>query len=374
MKFVISSSVLSARLQAVGRVITSKNSLPILDCFLFYIKNGKLTITASDNETTITTWTELVECDAEITFAVNAKTIQDAIKEIPEQPLDIYVNDNTLEITVEYLNGKYQFMGQPADEYPTPPELTEETATLTVPTARLLNGLSRALFATANDNIRPVMNGVFFDIKEDGLTIVATDARKLAMTTLTEGKGSTNAAFILPKKPATLAKNILQKETDDAVVRLNDRNAVVTTNNYTMTCRLVEGNYPNYRSVIPQDSPNQATVNRTALLSALRRVLIFSTGTKALIKLRIEANKLEVSSQDIDFAMSAEEAMFCDYSGMPITIGFDGAYLLDLLNNVEGEDVVFKLTDASRAGVIVPASQQENETVLMLLMPMMINE
>lgn len=374
MKFVISSSVLSARLQAIGRVIISKNNLPILDCFHLDIKGGKLTITASDNETTITTWTDLVESDADITLAVNAKTIQDAIKEIPEQPLDIYVNENTLEITVEYQNGKYNFMGQPADEYPTPPALTEEVAVLTLPAERLLSGLGRALFATADDTIRPVMNGVYFDIKESGLSVVASDGHKLALSTLTEARSTASASFILPKKPATLIKNLLAKETDDAVIRLSERNAVLTTNNYTLTCRLIEGRYPNYNSVIPQDNPNCATVNRAALLSALRRVLIFSNVGSALIKLRIEAGKIVVSSQDIDFSMSAEEALLCDYSGIPISIGFKGTFLVDLLNNMEGEEIVFKLADSSRAGVIVPAEQKENETVLMLLMPMMLND
>ncbi len=374
MKFVISSSLLSSRLQAIGRAITSKNTLPILDCFLFTIRDSKLTLTASDNETTMTTWADLVECDSDISFAVNAKTIQDAIKEIPEQPLDIYVNENTLEITVEYRNGKYNFMSQPADDYPTPPIVAEDGTTLTVPTARLLSGLSRALFATADDTIRPVMNGVFFDIKNDGLTLVASDGHKLAMTTLTQATTTQESSFILPKKPATLIKNVLQKEADDAVIRMSERNAVITTANYTMTCRLIEGRYPNYNSVIPHDNPNCAVINRPAFLSALRRVLIFSNANSALVKLQIEGGKVIISSQDIDFSMSAEEALLCDYSGMPISIGFKGTFLVDLLNNLEGEEVEIKLADASRAGVILPTQQEEGENVLMLLMPMMLND
>ncbi len=374
MKFVISSSVLSSRLQAIGRVIISKNNLPILDCFLLDILDGRLTITASDNETTVTTWTDLVESDGNIRLAVNAKTIQDAIKEIPEQPLDIYINEQSLEITVEYQNGKYNFMGQPADEYPVPPAVSEGVTTLTLPTARLLSGLGRALFATADDTIRPVMNGVYFDIKEDGLSIVASDGHKLALSTLSGVQASGQASFILPKKPATLAKNILQKEGDDTVLRLTDRNAVVTSSNFTMTCRLVEGRYPNYGSVIPQNNPNCVTINRPALLSALRRVLIFSNANSALIKMHIEAGKMVISSQDIDFSMSAEEALLCDYSGMPMSIGFKGTYLVELLNNLEGDEIEFKLADPSRAGVIVPTAQQEGERVLLLLMPMMLND
>lgn len=374
MKFVISSSLLSSRLQTVGRVIISKNTMPILDCFLLEINDGTLKITASDNENIITTAMPLVESDADIRLAINAKTIQDAIKEIPDQPLDIYVNESTLEMTVEYQNGKYNFMAQPADNYPTAPEINEETATLTLNAERLLSGLSRALFATAEDTIRPVMNSVFFDYKEGSLTVVASDGHKLAMTKTAEAASAADCSFILPKKPATLLKNILPKESGEASFRISERNAVLTTPNYTMTFRLAEGRYPNYNSVIPPSNPNCVTVNRPAMLSALRRVLIFSNATSALIKLQIDASRMLISSQDIDFSMSAEESLLCDYSGMPISIGFKGTFLVELLNNLESEEVVLQLSDASRAGIIVPVEQKENENVLMLLMPMMLND
>lgn len=374
MKFVVSSSALSARLQAAGRVIIPKNTLPILGSFLFDIKGNRLNITASDNETTITTWVELAESDADIRMAINAKTIQDAIKEIPEQPLDIYVNENTFEVTVEYQNGQYNFMGQSADEYPTPPENTGEQCTLTLPAQNLLSGLSRALFAAADDNIRPVMNGVFFDMHPSETSIVASDGHKLALTTSTKAVASADGSFILPKKPAQLAKTALSREADDAVVHLYERGVVIETANYTMYCRLVEGHYPNYNGVIPRNNPNEATVNRAALLSALRRVLIFSNAASALIKLRIENGRIVVSSQDIDFSMSAEESLLCDYNGTPISIGFKGTFLVDLLGNLEGDEVIIRLADSTRAGVITPAVQPEGENVLMLLMPMMLAE
>lgn len=374
MKFVVSSSALSARLQAAGRVIIPKNTLPILGSFLFDIKGNRLNITASDNETTITTWVELAESDADIRMAINAKTIQDAIKEIPEQPLDIYVNENTFEVTVEYQNGQYNFMGQSADEYPTPPENSGEQCTLTLPAQNLLSGLSRALFAAADDNIRPVMNGVFFDMHPTETSIVASDGHKLALTTSTKAVASADGSFILPKKPAQLAKTALSREADDAVVHLYERGVVIETANYTMYCRLVEGHYPNYNGVIPRNNPNEATVNRAALLSALRRVLIFSNAASALIKLRIENGRIVVSSQDIDFSMSAEESLLCDYNGTPISIGFKGTFLVDLLGNLEGDEVIIRLADSTRAGVITPAVQPEGENVLMLLMPMMLAE
>ncbi len=374
MKFAISSSTLSSRLQAAGRAITSKNSLHILDCFLFDIKDSKLTITASDNETTITTWTDLVESTADIRLAVNAKTIQDAIKEIPEQPLEIFINESSFEITVEYQNGRYNIMGQPAANNPTPPDLGEEVLTVSAPTTRLLSGMNKALFATADDTIRPVMNGVFFDIKENTLTIVASDGHKLAMSTIEGTQAAQQSSFILPKKPATLIKNLLQKEEGNTEITLNGRNAEFASTYFSLRCRLTEGRYPNYNSVIPQGNSNCATINRPALLSALRRILIFSNANSALVKLQIEGGKMKISSQDIDFSMSAEESLLCDHTDTPISIGFKGTFLMDLLNNLESEEVVFKLADPSRAGIILPTTQQEGETVLMLLMPMMLND
>lgn len=374
MKFVISSSTLSSRLQIVGRVIAPKNNLPILDSFLFDIRDNKLTLTASDNETTLTTVVDLVESDADIRFAVNAKTVQDAIKEIPEQPLDFFVNPNSMEITVEYQNGKYNFMGQAADEYPLPPTMDDDNVSLCLASSVLLNSINRALFATADDALRPVMNGIYFDASDENLAVVASDGHKLACGRVYGAKASRPGTFILPKKPAGLLRNILAKEQGEAVMRFTDRNAVVSTENYVVSCRLIEGRYPNYNSVIPQNNPNCVTVNRGALLSALRRVLIFSSATSALIKIQLAASKMTISSQDIDFSMSAEESLLCDYSGMPMSIGFKGTFLTELLNNLEGEEVVMQLSDASRAGVMVPAQQQEGEHVLMLLMPMMLND
>lgn len=374
MKFVISSSVLSSKLLTVGRVIASKNSLPILDCFLFKIENNKLTITASDNETTLTTWLDLVESDDNITFAVNAKKIQDSIKEIPEQPLEFYVNNSTLEITVEYQNGKYNFMGQNADDYPTPTNVEGETHDISIPSSSLSSALGRALFATADDTLRPVMNGVFFDIKTDSVTVVASDGHKLACGKILDVESPEEGSFILPKKPANLIKTILQKEDGKVTISFGDRNAVINGDSFIINCRLIEGRYPNYNSVIPQNNENCATVNRPALLSALRRVLIFSNANSALVKLRFENSKMVISSQDIDFSMSAEEAILCDYTGMPMSIGFKGTFLIDLLNNLDSEEVTIKLADSSRAGIIVPAEQPEGENVLMLLMPMMLND
>ncbi|MBO4985564.1 MAG: DNA polymerase III subunit beta [Bacteroides sp.] len=374
MKFIVSSTALSSHLQAVSRVINSKNALPILDCFLFELKDGTLSVTVSDSETTMVTSVEVNESDVEGRFAITAKTLLDALKELPEQPLTFEVNTSTLEITVFYQNGKYSLMGQNADEFPQPPALGESAVRVELDAQVLLNGINRAVFATADDELRPVMNGIYFDITTEDITLVASDGHKLVRCKTLAAKGDERAAFILPKKPATLMKNLLPKEQGAVTIAFDERNAVFTLENYYMVCRLIEGRYPNYNSVIPQNNPYKVTIDRQLLLGALRRVSVFSSQASSLIKLRMNENQIVVSAQDIDFSTSAEETLTCQYSGNPMSIGFKSTFLIDILNNISGEEVVIELADPSRAGVIIPVEQSENEDLLMLLMPMMLND
>jgi len=373
MKFIVSSTGLFSHLQAISRVINSKNSLPILDCFLLELTDGTLSITASDSETTLTTSIETNEYDADGRFAVNSKTILDALKEIPEQPLTFEINEN-MEIMVKYQNGKYSLMGQNADEYPQATTLGSNAVHVSMGAMVLMNGINRALFATADDELRPVMNGVYFDITTEDITFVASDGHKLVRNKTFKAKGNEKAAFILPKKPATLLKNLLPKEMGDVQIDFDDRNAVFTLENYRMTCRLIEGRYPNYNSVIPQNNPHKATIDRTAFMSALKRVSVFSSAASSLIKLRLDMNTIQVSGQDIDFSTSAEETLMCQYEGNPMSIGFKSTFLIDILNNMSSQEIVMELADPSRAGVIVPIEQDAEEDLLMLLMPMMLND
>ncbi|HJA86979.1 MAG TPA: DNA polymerase III subunit beta [Candidatus Bacteroides avicola] len=374
MKFVVSSTVLSSHLQAVSRVINSKNALPILDCFLFELQDGTLSVTVSDSETTMVTSLEVVESDSDGRFAVVARTLLDALKEIPEQPLTFEVNLNTLEITVQYQNGTYNLVGQNADEFPTPVVLGDGAVKVEMDAQVLLNGINRALFATADDELRPVMNGIYFDITAEDITMVASDGHKLVRCKTLAAHGSERAAFILPKKPANLIKNLLAKEQGTVHLEFDDRNASFILENYRMVCRLIEGRYPNYNSVIPKNNPNKITVDRLQLIGALRRVSIFSSQASSLIKLRMEGNRIVVSAQDIDFSTSAEETLVCQYAGTPMSIGFKSTFLIDILNNISAEEVFIELADPSRAGVIIPVEQEENEDLLMLLMPMMLND
>ena len=374
MRFIVSSSALFNRLQMIGRVINSKNTLPILDYFLFEIQDNTLTLTASDSETTLITSMELVESDANARFCINAKTIQDSMKEIAEQPLAFDVNTDNMEIRASYQNGHFSIMGQNADEYPNMNAALDEAETLLMPASTLLGGINHCLFATANDDLRPIMTGIYFDVQADNLTFVSSDANQLVRDKVYSVSGNQSASFILPKKPATLLKNLLPKEEGDVTLKFNGRNAVIHMESSKLICRLIEGRYPNYNSVIPANNPYRVTVDRLTLLSALKRVLVFSNQSIALIKLHLEDHRLVVSGQDIDYSTSAEEYIPCDYADAPLNIGFKGTYLIDILNNLSGENVVIELADPSRAGVIKPAEQEENEDLLMLLMPMMLND
>jgi DNA polymerase-3 subunit beta len=374
MKFNVSSATLCNRLQTLSRVLASKNSIQILDCILFELQDGKLRLTASDSETTLVSTLDVDEADSNGMFAIKAATIINGLKEISDQPITLDVNPETHEIVIYYQNGRSSFVGQGGEEYPSYPSISDSAQQLTIDANVLLNGISRAIFATAEDEIRPVMNGVFFDITPDSVTFVASDGHKLVRDRSFTTHCEQPASFILPRKPAKTLKDILAKENGDAIVKFDDRNARVELENYTLNCRLIEGRYPNYNSVIPQDNPFRVSVDRVTLIGALRRVLVFASTSTSLVKLRVDQNDLIVSTQDIDFSTSAEEHVLCDYSGTAMSIGFKGPFLVDILNCMSSQEVVLELADPSRAGVIVPAEQEEQEDLLMLLMPMMLNE
>lgn len=374
MKFVIFSSVLSSRLMTIGRVIVQKNTIPILDCFCFDIQGTTLTITASDNDTTLTAKAELNECDSDVRFAVNAKTLQDAIKEIPDQPLECYLNTESYELTVEYQNGQYKLMGQSAEEYPTPAISDETRLEFDLECQKLVPSITRCMIAAANDTLRPQLNTICFDIHSQEVSLVSSNGNQLALTKLAMPELNAEGSYLLGTRPASLLKGMLAKAEGNVHFSIGQRTAIVHTEEYSLTSRLVEGRFPNYRSVIPQDNPNIVTVNRLALVSALRRVLVFANAQAVLVKFRLGPNTMNISSQDIDFGKSAEENMLCDYMGTPMRIAFKGSVLLDLINNIEGDDITLKLSDPSRAGLIVPAKQKEGEEVLMLIMPSVFND
>lgn len=375
MRFTVSSSALSSKLNMLAKVIGSKNSLPILDCFLFQVANGEMSITASDSDNVIKSTLALTDHDGEGEFCVPNRVILDALKELPEQPLhfDVDAAGEAVAIKIVYQNGLYNFTGQSAEEYPRTQSMNDACTTVSLPTEMLINNISRSLFATANDELRPVMNGIYFDLTADALAIVASDGHKLVRSKNFTIKSESPSAFNLPKKPASLLKNILSKDGDDAIIKFDDRSAEIRFTDGVMRCRLIDGRYPNYNSVIP-NNPNEVTVDRKGLQSALRRVLPFASESSQLIRFHIESGRFEVSSEDIDFSTSAKEQLSCEYNGSPISIGFKGSSLMEILSNLTSDNIIIQLADPSRAGIIVPAEQPENEDILMLIMPMLLND
>lgn len=375
MRFTVSSSALSSKLNMLAKVIGSKNSLPILDCFLFQVANGEMSITASDSDNVIKSTLALTDHDGEGEFCVPNRVILDALKELPEQPLhfDVDTAGEAVAIKIVYQNGLYNFTGQSAEEYPRTQSMNDACTTVSLPTEMLINNISRSLFATANDELRPVMNGIYFDLTADALAIVASDGHKLVRSKNFTIKSESPSAFNLPKKPASLLKNILSKDGDDAIIKFDDRSAEIQFTDGVMRCRLIDGRYPNYNSVIP-NNPNEVTVDRRGLQSALRRVLPFASESSQLIRFHIESGRFEVSSEDIDFSTSAKEQLSCEYNDSPISIGFKGSSLMEILSNLTSDNIIIQLADPSRAGIIVPAEQPENEDILMLIMPMLLND
>ena len=374
MRFNVSSTSLSNRLQAISRVQSSKNALPILDCILFELADGQLKMTASDSETTMVTTVEVTEAEGEGKFAIGAKQLISSVKEISEQPITFNVDQNSFAIEITYQNGKYNLIGQNGYEFPVPNGVNEGSRSLSIDAQVMLNGISRSLFAAADDELRPQMNGVYFDMTQESITFVASDGHKLVRNRVFSAHVDEPSAFILPKKPALLLKTVLPKAEGDAVVRFDDRNAEIQLTDYVISCRLIEGRYPNYNSVIPTDNPFRVTADRMAFISALRRVSVFASQSSALIKIHVEQGTLTVSAQDLDFSTSAEEHIMCEYDGTAMSIGFNGPFLIDVLNSITSNDIVLELADPSRAGVITPAEQEENEDLIMLLMPMMLKD
>lgn len=374
MRFTISSTQLSSCLNNLSKVIVNKNSLPILNSFLFEINDGHLTVTASDNENVMKAQLELEEFDYDGEFCLSSRTILDAVKELAEQPITIDVDLSSMQTKIIYLNGIYKIVAQSAQEFPRVISLQEQQTTFTMNSSALHGCVSRSLFATASDELRPVMNGIYFDLKPECLCVVSSDGHKLVRNTVFSVKSETPAAFVLPKKPASLLKNVLRKDDSEIIIKFDNRNAEFIYPEGTLTCRLTEGRYPNYNSVIPLDNSNVIVVDRRSLLGSLKRILPFASDSSQLVRLHIENGKLEISSEDIDFSTSAREEMICSYDGYPMNIGFKGTTLTEVLNNLDSEEVVVKLADPARAGVIVPAQNSEEEEVLMLMMPMLLND
>ena len=376
MNFVVSSTELFAHLQSINKVISSKNSLPILDNFLFEVEGKNLQVTASDLESTLITKMELSNVEEEGVIAIEAKRLLDILKEFAEQPLTFNIDTKTFNVDVLSQNGKFTLIGQDGNDFPQLPSIKKgKGSKLSIGSEIFLNGINKALFATADDELRPVMNGIFIEISPEEMRFVASDAHKLVRYKRFDVKTDVTSSFILPKKPASLLKNLLVKGVNDITVEFDEKNAFFNLGDNKLICRLVEGNYPAYNSVIPVDNPNKLSVDRVELINSLKRVSVFSNQATNLIRLKITGNQLTISAQDIDFAISAVERIPCNFDGDSMEIGFKSVFLMEILSNLPTSDVRFELSDPTRAGIILPVEDDnKSEEVLMLLMPMMIND
>ena len=373
MKFTISSSALLSLLATTGKVISNKSSLPILEYFLMDLKDGVLTVTTSDLETTLIGSISVENVEQEGTIAAPAKLMLDALKEFAEMPLTIEVNDTTWEIKITWASGHLSIPGASAVSYPSVQTLGAESKVITLDVDTLINGISHTIFATADDELRPVMNGVYFDFQPESLTFVATDAHKLVKFSA-EQSNDFAASFILPKKPSNLLRNLLAKEEDAVEVTFDAKNVTFQLKNFKLVCRLIEGNYPNYNAVIPAANPNKVLVDRVEFLNGIKRVAVCSNPTTNLIRMDIADNRVNLTAQDIDFSVSANETISCSYEGQNVTIGFKSTFLVEILSNIDTPTVVVELADSTRAGVFKPVyDDKQSSESLMLLMPMMIN-
>jgi len=371
MKFIVSSSYLLKQLQVLGSVINSSNTLPILDNFLFELNKKSLIVSASDLETTMSAALEIESTDKG-SVAVPAKLLLDILKTFPEQPLTFTVEENnTIEISSN--SGKYAIAYALGDEFPKSVQLDDPSSTM-VPADVLATAISKTIFAAGNDDLRPVMSGVFFQFSPEGLIFVATDAHKLVKYARTDVTASHVTDFIMPKKPLNILKGILGSSDVEVKIEYNDSNANFSFENYILTCRLIDGKYPNYEAVIPKENPNKLIIDRTQFFNSVRRVAIFSNKTTHQIRLKIAGAELNISAEDIDYSNKAEERLTCDYQGDDMQIGFNSRFLLEMLTNLQSDDIQLEMSMPNRAGILTPVDGlDEGETITMLVMPVMLN-
>ena len=372
MKFIVSSQLLLKNLQAISGVVSTNNTLPILDNFLFEIDENKLTVSGSDLETTMTTSFEVTSKEKG-QVAIPARILLDLLKSFPDTPITFSINQETFAVRFTSEYGEYNVAGLNGEEFPKSPEI-EAAASTVVPADLLARAVSKTIFAAGNDELRPVMSGVYFELNSDNITFVSTDAHKLVKYTRTDVKADGGASFIMPKKPLTLLKTVLATEEADVTIEYNETNAKFRFGDVTLVCRLIDGRYPNYDAVIPKVNPNVLTVNRGAFLNSVKRVSYFSNKTTHQVRLKMAGSELHVSAEDSDFSNNADERLTCSYKGDDMEIGFNSRFLIEMLNNVETEEVVIEMSEPNRAGILLPSeSVVEGENLLMLVMPVMLN-
>jgi DNA polymerase III subunit beta len=375
MKFIVSSLKLLRSLQALSGVLNSSNTLPILDDFLFELQESELKITASDLETTMTVSIVPEMVEGKGNLAIPARLLLDIMKTFPDIPITFDINNDSLAIELFAGEGKFRLSGHKSDEFPQLP-VKEDVTELTLSSELLVNAFEKTIFATGNDELRPVMSGVLCDMSENHMTFVATDAHKLVRYRRLDAKTETPASFILPKKPITQLKNLLSGREDNPVeLSFNQTNAFFHFGNISMVCRLIEGKYPNYEAVIPTHNPNKLTIDRQSLLNSIKRVAIFANQSTHQVRFKITGQELQLSAEDLDYSNEAKERLTCNYEGDDMEIGFNSRFFIEMLNNLDQDEIKLEMSAPNRAGILFPVgNENESEDILMLVMPVMLNQ
>ncbi len=372
MKFIVSSSLLLKQLQSISGVLTTNNTLPILDDFLFVLSDSEINISASDMETTMTSRINVDMVEGEGSVAIPAKMLLDTLKTFSDIPVSFDIDSDTYGVSLMAGEGKYRLAGQNGDEYPKLPQI-EDAIRLSISSDILHSAISKTIFAASNDDLRPVMAGILCQISDEGTTFVATDAHKLVRYHRKDITSEETSSFILPKKALNQLRHILAHDEIPVEIEYNQINARFVFKNITVTCRLIDGRYPNYSAVIPVTNPNKMTVDRLPFLNAIRRVSIFSNQTTYQVRFKIAGTELTLMAEDLDYANEAKERLACHYDGDDLEIGFNSKFMVEMLNNLETERVLLEMSEPNRAGLISPVdNKNEDEVILMLVMPVML--
>lgn len=374
MKFKIPGKAFQSNLQLMSKVLNSKNTISILDNFLLKVENDKLWITGSDSETTMISWIEIFDVEGEGEVAVPSKTLVEMAREIGNQPLSFVMNDETRHIDINYLNGHFEFMGIDGAEFPRRAAMEEESRELIVPASVIAKGIENTLYAVSTDTIRPTMTGIFWDIKEDNITFVASDTHKLVRYINSQVKPGFEGGFILPAKPASIVRSIIGKEDTEVKMKITQKGAVFEVGAFKLSCKFIMGNYPNYNRVIVPNSPYNMVVNRESLLNAVRRVSLFASKSTSLVKCTIDSNKIIMTARDFDYSTLGEESVDCTYEGQPMVIGFATNYMIDIVSHLDCEELKLGLVDPARPGLFEPLQQEPDENIVVLQMPIQIIE
>lgn len=374
MKFNVNGKALQDRLNAVSKVVNSKNPMSILDNFLLSVEGDVLTITGSDTENTLSTRLEVTESESDGAVAVLAKRMLDIFKEVGNQPVTVYVNEETLEIDIKFLSGHFNFTGINSDEYPRQDQLPADAVETILPAKTLLKGIETTLFAVATDTIRPVMTGIYVGLDQEKLTFASTDTHKLVRYIDRNSASDSERSFILPAKPAAILRALMAKEEGDVRMRLDSKRAVFEFGEFTLYTKFILGNFPPFNKVIPDNNPFVMSVDRNTLLNAMRRVSLFASAASCLVRLNIQPNEIFLVAQDLDYATSAEERVSVDYEGNSMTVGLNATYMIEVLQNLGSDMIQIHLADPSRPCLFVPMEEPEGTQTVMLLMPMQVVE